>query len=46
MKNSLGEIIKRFENKGYQLVGLKMLNAGKPLLEAHYEDLNKKPFFP
>jgi nucleoside-diphosphate kinase len=38
----VGEIIKRFENKGYKLVGLKQLVATKPLLEQHYGDLKTK----
>ncbi|CAI2181074.1 4518_t:CDS:2 [Funneliformis geosporum] len=42
----VGEIIKRFEQKGYQLVALKLVSPTKQLLEEHYKDLKDKPFFP
>ncbi|KAM3591364.1 uncharacterized protein V6R79_000757 [Siganus canaliculatus] len=42
----IGEIIKRFEVKGFKLVGLKMLHASGDLLEQHYIDLKERPFFP
>merc|ERR1711997_1301469 len=42
----VGEIIKRFENKGFKLVAMKMMQASQALLEEHYGDLSKKPFFP
>merc|ERR1712212_745815 len=42
----VGEIIKRFEKKGFKLVAMKMMHASKELLEEHYADLSKKPFFP
>ena len=41
-----GEIIKRFEQKGFKLVGLKMVQASKEHMEKHYEDLKEKKFFP
>lgn len=41
----VGEIIKRFEQKGYYLVGLKLLNVERALAEEHYADLSSKPFF-
>uniref|UniRef100_A0A7S1VKU0 Nucleoside diphosphate kinase n=1 Tax=Sexangularia sp. CB-2014 TaxID=1486929 RepID=A0A7S1VKU0_9EUKA len=41
----VGEIIKRFENKGFTLCGLKMLQPTKAFAEAHYADLSSKPFF-
>ncbi len=41
----VGEIIGRFEKRGYKLVGLKMLKADAKLLEEHYGDLKSKPFF-
>lgn len=40
------EVMKRFEQKGYKLVALKMKLASKALLEEHYKDLSKLPFFP
>lgn len=42
----IGEIIKRFEQKGFKLIGMKMLHADKELLQKHYIDLADRPFFP
>ncbi|KXS10584.1 nucleoside diphosphate kinase-like protein [Gonapodya prolifera JEL478] len=41
-----GEIIKRFEQRGYKLAAIKILKAPETLLKAHYADLAGKPFFP
>lgn len=41
----VGEIIRRFENKGFTLAGLKMLTPSRDLAEAHYEVHRGKPFF-
>jgi nucleoside-diphosphate kinase len=41
----VGEIIGRFEAKGFTLVGLKQMMVSKELAEKHYESLNDKPFF-
>jgi len=41
----VGEIIKRFENKGFKLVAMKFMQATVEHLEKHYADLSKKPFF-
>ncbi|CAM9644487.1 unnamed protein product [Ectocarpus fasciculatus] len=41
----VGEIIKRFEQKGFKMVGLKLFTPTRELLEAHYEDLSSKGFF-
>ncbi|WFC99617.1 nucleoside-diphosphate kinase [Malassezia yamatoensis] len=42
----VGKIIERFENRGYQLVAMKLVHAGTEHLEKHYADLKGKPFFP
>jgi len=42
----VGEIIKRFEAKGYKLVAMKLISPGTAHLEKHYEDLKDKKFFP
>eukprot|EP01130_Rhizamoeba_saxonica_P001642 TRINITY_DN11519_c0_g1_i1.p1 TRINITY_DN11519_c0_g1~~TRINITY_DN11519_c0_g1_i1.p1 ORF type:complete len:221 (+),score=81.31 TRINITY_DN11519_c0_g1_i1:97-663(+) len=42
----VGEIIARFEKKGYKLVGLKLVHSSKEFAEVHYQDLSSKPFFP
>merc|ERR1712002_385513 len=42
----IGDIIKRFEQRGYKMVAAKMTWPPKELLETHYEDLKDKSFFP
>jgi len=42
----VGEIIKRFEQKGFKLVAMKMMHASVEHLEEHYSDLKGKGFFP
>ncbi|RWS30464.1 nucleoside diphosphate kinase-like protein [Leptotrombidium deliense] len=42
----VGEIIKRFEQKGFKLVAMKFMQADEELLKKHYADLSSKPFFP
>ncbi|XP_067914690.1 nucleoside diphosphate kinase [Heterodontus francisci] len=42
----IGEVIKRFEQKGFKLVAMKFLQAPVALLEKHYCDLSDKPFYP
>merc|ERR1712072_46328 len=42
----VGDIVKRFEKKGFKLVAMKMMHASEDLLRQHYADLSKKPFFP
>ena len=40
-----GEIITRFEKKGLQLVGAKMMKIPQQLAETHYEPHRGKPFY-
>ncbi len=40
-----GEIIKRIENKGFRLLGLKMLQIDEVLAFKHYEEHRGKAFF-
>jgi nucleoside-diphosphate kinase len=42
----VGEIIGRFEKRGYKLIALKLVQATEDHLEEHYADLKGKPFFP
>ncbi|KAK4395633.1 Nucleoside diphosphate kinase, chloroplastic [Sesamum angolense] len=42
----VGEIISRFEKKGFKLKGLKLFQCPKELAQEHYKDLQSKPFFP
>merc|ERR1712063_213084 len=44
-RNLVGEIIARFERKGFQLVGLKMISVPKELAEEHYAEHKGRPFF-
>ncbi|EEH63559.1 nucleoside diphosphate kinase [Gleimia coleocanis DSM 15436] len=41
-----GEVIRRIERKGYKVVALKLMQASKELLTAHYTELVERPFFP
>jgi len=41
----IGEIIARFEKKGYKLVAMKAIKPSKELAETHYDALKEKPFF-
>lgn len=40
-----GEILRRIETKGYQLVDIKMLQASRELLSAHYAEHEGRPYF-
>jgi len=42
----VGEVIRRFEEAGFQIRGAKMFTLTKALLEEHYAHLLEKPFFP
>ncbi len=41
----VGEIISRFEKKGFKIVGLKIIQPSKDLATRHYEEHIGKPFF-
>lgn len=40
-----GEIISRFEKKGFKIIGLKMLQISRETAEKHYGEHAGKPFF-
>ncbi|KAL6775814.1 FAP340 [Auxenochlorella protothecoides x Auxenochlorella symbiontica] len=42
----VGEVIKRFEQRGFKLVGLKVLVPSKDIANVHYGEHEGKPFFP
>lgn len=42
----IGEVVRRFEQKGLQICGLKMIQLTDKLLDAHYAHIADKPFFP
>ncbi|ALM28862.1 MULTISPECIES: nucleoside-diphosphate kinase [Bacillus] len=41
----IGEIVSRFEKKGLQLVGAKLMSVPKEVAETHYGEHKEKPFF-
>lgn len=44
-RSLVGEIIKRFEQRGLKLVGLKLMKVPTKLAEDHYGEHKGKPFF-
>jgi nucleoside-diphosphate kinase len=44
-RNLTGEILRRIEAKGYQLVDIKLVEASRELLTKHYAEHEGKPFF-
>jgi nucleoside-diphosphate kinase len=42
----VSDIVRRFEQRGFKLVALKLTQPSKALLEEHYGQLKTKPFFP
>ena len=44
-RSLIGEVISRFEKKGLQIVGVKMVSLSDSILEEHYSHLKEKPFF-
>lgn len=41
----MGEIVGRFERKGFKIIGTKMEKMGDVLLDEHYAHIADKPFF-
>jgi len=41
----VAEIVKRFEQRGYQLVAMKFLVPARELVEQHYAEHRERPFF-
>ncbi|PLS02127.1 nucleoside-diphosphate kinase [Neobacillus cucumis] len=44
-RNLIGEIVSRFEKKGFQLVGAKLMSISNELAEEHYGEHKERPFF-
>lgn len=44
-RNLIGEIVSRFEKKGFQLVGAKLMQIPKGVAEKHYGEHKDKPFY-
>lgn len=41
----IGEIVTKFEKKGYQLLGAKLMQISTETAEQHYEEHKERPFF-
>lgn len=44
-RNVVGEIVQRFEQKGFKLVGAKLMQISNDLAENHYGEHKERPFF-
>ncbi|CAB4601364.1 Ndk Nucleoside diphosphate kinase [actinobacterium SCGC AAA044-D11] len=44
-RSLVGEVVRRIETKGYQIVGLKMLTPTREILAKHYAEHEGKPFY-
>ena len=44
-RNLTGEILRRIEAKGYQLVDIRLVHADRELLAKHYAEHEGKPFY-
>jgi nucleoside-diphosphate kinase len=44
-RHLVGEIIRRYETKGFKLVGLKLIHPTRELAEKHYAVHKERPFF-
>jgi nucleoside-diphosphate kinase len=44
-RNLIGEITRRIEARGLKVVGLKLINAPRETVEAHYDEHRERPFF-
>jgi nucleoside-diphosphate kinase len=44
-RNLIGEITRRIEARSLKVVGLKLINAERATVEAHYAEHRERPFF-
>jgi len=44
-RNLIGEITARVERRNLKVVGLKLINAPRETVEAHYDEHRERPFF-
>jgi len=44
-RGMIGEIVSRFERKGFKVVGAKFMQVSRELAEAHYSQHSERPFF-
>ncbi len=45
-RNLIGEVVKRIEQRGLIIAGMKMIQLDEAILRQHYSHLVDKPFFP
>ncbi len=45
-RNLMGRIIQRIEEKGYKIIGMKLMDVPHELAEKHYAEHKGKPFYP
>ncbi|GBF11701.1 MAG: nucleoside-diphosphate kinase [Tepidibacillus sp.] len=45
-RSLIGKIVAKFEEKGFQLIGAKLMMIDSELAEKHYQEHKEKPFFP
>lgn len=45
-RGCVGQIISRFESKGFKIAGMKMLRIDEALAARHYQEHVEKPFYP
>jgi nucleoside-diphosphate kinase len=45
-RHLIGEILARFEKRGMQIVGMKLMRITPAIAEVHYEAHKSKPFYP
>ena len=44
-RNLIGEVTRRVEARGLQVVGLKLIQADRATVESHYAEHRERPFF-
>lgn len=44
-RNLVGTIVSRLENKGFKIVGAKLMNVSEDLAKTHYAEHSERPFF-
>lgn len=45
-KNITGEVLKRYQDAGFTIRGIKMMRLGEAVLKEHYAHIADLPFFP
>lgn len=45
-KNLTGEVLKRYQDAGFTIRGIKMMQLSEGLLKEHYAHIADRPFFP